>query len=305
MKKIVSFLFLSLFFFSCEEDLNVDIPVDRSRLSVTSYLHADDYFNGQNSCVYVSNSISALESTDNFVYTDSVPVINNATVSIYETNSIQEDVASYLLDFNYDCYCYINTNLSPKPNTSYRLQVDLDGFPSVNARDKVPSNPSYEITDFEMLGQLDKKSFNGVLSQFNLVLFDGTDGLICSNRGFEKKLNEGETYAIGNKPLEQKSEKIISAEEDFVKILSSEVSGKNLFEMMQAPVNKPLEFSEAFTKENHGREFPYRFIATDIYGTRSTTSIIIDKNNEAEIEETSFNEAREIVKSKKFKLEIK
>ena len=89
------------------------------------------------------------------------------------------------------------------------------------------------------------------------------------------------------------------------KILSSEISGENLFEMMQAPVNKPLEFSEAFTKENHGREFPYRFIATDIYGTRSTTSIIIDKNNEAEIEETSFNEAREIVKSKKFKLEIK
>ena len=34
--------------------------------------------------------------------------------------------------------------------------------------------------------------------------------------------------------------------------------------MMQAPINKPLEFSEAFTKENHGKEFPYRFIATDI-----------------------------------------
>ena len=66
-----------------------------------------------------------------------------------------------------------------------------------------------------------------------------------------------------------------------------------------------MEFSEAFTKENHGREFPYRFITTDIYGTRSTTSIIIDKNNEAQIEETSFNEAREIVKSNKFKLEIK
>ena len=75
--------------------------------------------------------------------------------------------------------------------------------------------------------------------------------------------------------------------------------------MMQSPVNKPLEFSEAFTKENHGREFPYRFIATDIYGTRSTTSIIIDNNDFAEIEETSFNEVREIVESKKFNLKIK
>ena len=153
----------------------------------------------------------------------------------------------------------------------------------------------------EYLNEIDCLNYQG----FNLILFDGTDGLICSNRGFEKKLNERETYAIGNKPIENKSEKILSAEEDFVKILSSKISGKNLFEMMQAPVNKPLEFSEAFTKENHGREFPYRFIATDIYGTRSTTSIIIYKNNEAEIEETSFNEAREIVESKKFELEIK
>ena len=153
----------------------------------------------------------------------------------------------------------------------------------------------------EYLSEIDCLNYQG----FNLILFDGTDGLICSNRGFERKLIEGETYAIGNKPIENKSEKILSAEEDFAKILSSEISGKNLFTMMQAPVNKPLEFSEAFTKENHGREFPYRFIATDIYGTRSTTSIIIDKNNDAEIEEISFNEAREIVKSKKFKLEIK
>ena len=153
----------------------------------------------------------------------------------------------------------------------------------------------------EYLNEIDCLNYQG----FNLILFDGTDGLICSNRGFEKKLTQGETYAIGNKPIENKSEKILSAEEDFAKILSSEISGKNLFTMMQAPVNKPLEFSEAFTKENHGREFPYRFIATDIYGTRSTTSIIIDKNNDAEIEETSFNEVKEIVKSKKFKLEIK
>jgi uncharacterized protein with NRDE domain len=153
----------------------------------------------------------------------------------------------------------------------------------------------------EYLNEIDCLNYQG----FNLILFDGTDGMICSNRGFEKKLIKGETYAIGNKPIENKSEKILSAEEDFAKILSSEISGKNLFSMMQAPVNKPLEFSEAFTKENHGKEFPYRFIATDIYGTRSTTSIIIDNNNDAEIEETSFNEAREIVKSKKFKLEIK
>ena len=153
----------------------------------------------------------------------------------------------------------------------------------------------------EYIDEIDFLNYQG----FNLILFDGVEGLICSNRGLEKKLTEGEIYAIGNKPIEQKSEKIKSAEEDFKKILSTEISVKNLFAMMQSPVNKPLEFSEAFTKENHGKEFPYRFIATDIYGTRSTTSIIIDNNDHAEIEETSFNEVREIVESKKFNLRIK
>ncbi len=157
---------------SCEESMNVKIPVENSKLSVTSYLHADDYFDGQNSSVYVSNSISALASTDNYIYTDSIPVINNATVSIYETNALEENIASFLLEFNYDCYCYINTELIPKQNTTYRLEVEADGYPTVYAVDKVPEKPSYEITNFALLGNLDKKSYDGELSQFNLVVND-------------------------------------------------------------------------------------------------------------------------------------
>ena len=172
MKRLSILLCAFLLLASCEESLNVKIPVENSKLSVTSYLHADDYFDGQNSSVYVSNSISALVSTDNYVYTDSIPVINNATVSIYETNALQQNVASYLLEFDYDCYCYINTELSPKQNTTYRLEVEADGYPNVYAVDKVPAKPSYEITDFELLGNLDKKSYDGELSQFNLVVND-------------------------------------------------------------------------------------------------------------------------------------
>ena len=172
MNRLSILLSTFLFMASCEESLNVKIPVENSKLSVTSYLHADDYFDGQNSSVYVSNSISTLASTDNYVYTDSIPVINNATVSIYETNALQENVASYLLEFDYDCYCYINTELSPKQNTTYRLEVEADGYPNVYAIDQVPARPSYEITNFELLGQLDKKSYDGELSQFNLVVND-------------------------------------------------------------------------------------------------------------------------------------
>ena len=172
MKRLSILLCAFLFIASCEESLNVKIPVENSKLSVTSYLHADDYFDGQNSSVYVSNSISALASTDNYVYTDSIPVINNATVSIYETNALQENVASYLLEFDYDCYCYINRDLSPKQNITYRLEVEADGYPDVYAIDKVPEKPTYEITNFELIGKLDKKSYDGELSQFNLIIED-------------------------------------------------------------------------------------------------------------------------------------
>ncbi|MDG2165052.1 MAG: DUF4249 domain-containing protein, partial [Flavobacteriales bacterium] len=172
MKRFTILLCAFLCLASCEDSLNVKIPIESSKLSVTSYLQADDYFDGQNSSVYVSNSISAFASTDDYVYTVWNPVINNATVSIYETNPFQEDVAAYLLEFDYDCYCYINTELSPKENTTYRLEVEADGYPSVSAIDKVPFNPSYEITNFELLGYMDNKSYEGELSQFNLVLND-------------------------------------------------------------------------------------------------------------------------------------
>ena len=56
----------------------------------------------------------------------------------------------------------------------------------------------------EYIDEIDFLNYQG----FNLILFDGVEGLICSNRGLEKKLTEGEIYAIGNKPIEQKSEKI-------------------------------------------------------------------------------------------------
>ena len=158
-----------------------------------------------------------------------------------------------------------------------------------------------DFSSMEYFESIDGLNYQG----FNLVLFDGNEALICSNRGLEKKLIKGEIYAIGNIPLDQNSEKIQSAKFDFQEVLSSKVSSKNLFNLMQMPKNKPLEFSEAFTRNNHGKEFPYRFIETDIYGTRSTTSIIIDKDNCAEIEENSFSKEHKEVVSKKFKLKIK
>ena len=57
-------------------------------------------------------------------------------------------------------------------------------------------------------------------------------------------------------------------------------------------------------RNNHGNEFISRFITSDIYGTRSTTTITIDQNNKAEILETTFDKNSQIKDANKFEINI-
>ena len=181
------------------------------------------------------------------------------------------------------------------------LSLEEKPFEELSSRgDLVKNFLISKDSSFEYLNKIDFLNYQG----FNLILFDGREALICSNRGLEKTLKPREIYVVGNKPIEQSSEKLDSAKKDFEDLLNSEISSKSLFNMMQTPKNKPLEFSEAFTNENHGKEFPYRFIETDVYGTRSTTSITIDNNNKAIVEETSFIKGKMMNPAKKFEIEI-
>ena len=134
------------------------------------------------------------------------------------------------------------------------------------------------------------KGTNGFKYQgFNLLLYDGTEACLSSNKGIELTFQENKVYAIGNKPFNHKSQKIKKVEKDFQKLISEKFSSKDLINLMKFPRSEPLKFSKEYTRENHGREFPDRFIVSDIYGTRSTSSLIIDKSKGVFLEEQSFS----------------
>ena len=72
---------------------------------------------------------------------------------------------------------------------------------------------------------------------------------------------------------------------------------------MSEPANEPFAFSNTFIKGNHGNEFNARFINSDIYGTRATTIITIDKENLCLITERVFDD-KGFVKENKFEFTI-
>ena len=156
MRKILVLNILCLFFISCETALDIELPRIQSKLVINSYMIADQYWDKNTQFLLVSNSINGLASLDEYMYTDSVPVISTATASIDEINYISNDILeSYPLEFDYNCYCYTNPVFTPKQNSTYQLNVSVEGFDPITAKERVPSKPDYTISDFLMTGLLD------------------------------------------------------------------------------------------------------------------------------------------------------
>ena len=124
---------------------------------------------------------------------------------------------------------------------------------------------------------------------FNLILVKDFKLSIVSSEGTELNDEKKGTFVLGNKKYNSESEKLLSAEIDFNNLLKSQITHKSLFQFMSEPTNEPLTFSNAFIKGNHGNEFNARFIKSDIYGTRASTIITIDKDNKCHISERVFD----------------
>ena len=162
---------------SCETALDIELPTAQSKLVINSYLIANQYWDKITQFLLVSNSIGGLASLDEYVYTDSIPVISSASASINQIDNISNDVIeTYPLEFNYDCYCYTNPTFTPKENQTYQLDVSADGFTPIVAKETVPSNPNYTISNFVMTGNLDndmdESSKWSDLCEFNINIQD-------------------------------------------------------------------------------------------------------------------------------------
>ena len=142
-----------------------------------------------------------------------------------------------------------------------------------------------EHTTKDFLDGINGSKYQG----FNLILVKDFKLSVVSSEGTELNEEKKGTFVLGNKKYNSESDKLLSAEIDFNNLLKSQITHKNLFQFMSEPTNEPFAFSNAFIKGNHGNEFNARFIKSDIYGTRATTIITIDKDNKCYISERVFD----------------
>ena len=109
---------------------------------------------------------------------------------------------------------------------------------------------------------------------------------------------------IGNRALNTETEKLKSAEDDFKTIISKNFKHLDLISLMQSP-KKNYQFDLKEINNNHGNEFNSRFITSDIYGTRSTTVITIDRQNMVNVSEVIYDGFGENLESNFFNFKIR
>ena len=113
---------------SCEKAIDINLPSQQSKLVINGSLISNKYWDGYSQYIYISNSIEGLGSINDYEFTDSVPVINYASVNILEMENENEIIEEFQFEFDND-YCYSNNNFMPKENSNYQLKVTADNFP--------------------------------------------------------------------------------------------------------------------------------------------------------------------------------
>ena len=136
---------------------------------------------------------------------------------------------------------------------------------------------------------------------FNLVVSDLKYFSIISSQGIES-FNQ-ELVVVGNRALNTETKKLKNAKEDFKSILNQAFTHQDLIELMQKP-KKNYEFNFEQINQNHGSEFDSRFITSDIYGTRSTTVITIDRKDTVKVTEVIYDSSSNLSDSNTFEFKV-
>ena len=136
---------------------------------------------------------------------------------------------------------------------------------------------------------------------FNLVVSDLKHFSIISSQGIES-FNQ-ELVVVGNRALNTETKKLNNAKEDFKSILNQAFTHQDLIELMQKP-KKNYEFNLEQINQNHGSEFDSRFITSDIYGTRSTTVITIDRKDIVKVTEVIYDSSSNLSDSNTFEFRV-
>ena len=124
----------------------------------------------------------------------------------------------------------------------------------------------------------------GGYAPYNLLLFNGFNMHYSSNKAPEKLLPPG-TYAISNAPMGTRWPKIHYAESIIRSALTSATPEKDLFEMLENQNPQSLEENSLDYDDRQSRTF----INNKLFGTRSSTVIVISGAGEVNFIERLYD----------------
>lgn len=135
---------------------------------------------------------------------------------------------------------------------------------------------------------------------FNLLLGDGKNIYYCSNRGEKPRALSRGIYGLSNDSLDTPWPKVVGSKAELRDLLQHELLQPELPQpeltaeallRILADTRKPLdsELPNTGVGLELERKYSTRFIASDIYGTRASTVLLIDKNHNIEISEQNFD----------------
>ena len=120
----VGLLFLGLS--SCTKDLDLAWPTKSPQLVLNGILHPDSTIQ-----VSLSTTIPLTPKSTDF------PIVDNATISLYEDDELLGDLifrdSAYVLDYY------------PKAGSEYTIKVEAPGYLTVRASDVMPESPTIDI----------------------------------------------------------------------------------------------------------------------------------------------------------------
>ena len=169
--------------------------------------------------------------------------------------------------------------------TNYKEPTN--GNTDLKSRGELVSNyiTSKEVTSSEYLENIKGKNYAG----FNLLLGDKEGIHYFSNRTEEIDKLEPGIHTLGNLLLNSQTKKSIKIKNQFKELLQTNPDEDGLLEFMKDDSGDLSNLDMAGFKETEHQEIPYRFIKSNVYGTRCTTLLTIDLNGKYRITEQNYS----------------
>ena len=229
MKIILVLSILSFTFFSCTQTVDIDFGKTQDKMVISSFIQPDSTLQ-----VLVSYPIGTLESGS--------PIIKHAHVRLFENDVFVEEL-------QYNNYCYRST-IYPQVNNTYKIEVEAENYPEVQATDHVPDAPL--ITNVEFIKNY-RLEYDDDGDTYNIsrvsckIIDDHSTQNYYEIAVYYKYLSEYDnTYYITSFNYEKNECEIINQEEVIDYRPNSIVFSNNDFNEISQPVNIDLNTSNIF-----------------------------------------------------------